>query len=73
MPRHRTGLLIVRAWVEPGSTEPLRAHLRVMDDIEVEAERNLTLAQPTAVAELVEVWLQSIVDGAARTPAGEAN
>jgi hypothetical protein len=64
MPTHRTGLLIVRAWVESGSADPLRANVRVADDVEAGTERSVTLAKPALVADLVETWLQGIVDEA---------
>lgn len=63
MPSHRTGLLIIRAWVEAGSTEPLRAHVRVADDISAGIDRTLTLVEADRVRELVDVWLQGIRHG----------
>ena len=63
MPSQRTGLLIIRAWLEPGSTEPLRAHIRVTSDISTGIERTVALAESDTVMELVDEWLQGIVDG----------
>jgi hypothetical protein len=60
MPSHRTGLLVIRAWVEEGSAEPLRAHVRVTGDISTGAARTVTISEPAAVVELVETWLQTI-------------
>jgi hypothetical protein len=57
----QTGLLIIRAWVEPGSTEPLRAHVRVTKDISTGIERTLALAQSDTVMKLVDEWLQAMV------------
>jgi hypothetical protein len=56
--------LIIRAWVEGGSAEPLRAHVRVTDDISTGMERSLTLTldQPAAVGELVDTWLQGVLN-----------
>jgi hypothetical protein len=62
MPTHRTGLLIIRAWTEPGSTEPLRAQIRVTQDISTGIERTVALAQSDTVMELVDEWLQAIVE-----------
>jgi len=62
MPSHRTGLLIIRAWLEPGSTEPLRAHIRVTTDISAGIEQTVALAKPDTVMELVDEWLQGIVE-----------
>ena len=65
MPSHRTGLLIIRAWVEAGSAEPLRAQVRVTGDISSGIERTIALAQSDTVMELVDDWLQEIVGAAA--------
>ena len=65
MPSHRTGLLIIRAWLEPGSTEPLRAQIRVTSDISTGIERTVALAESDTVMELVDEWLQGIVDAGA--------
>ena len=62
MPSHRTGLLIIRAWLEPGSTEPLRAHIRVTSDISAGIEQSVALAESDTVIELVDEWLQGIVE-----------
>jgi len=62
MPSHRTGLLIIRAWVEPGSTDPLRAQIRVTNDISTGIERTVALAESETVMELVDEWLQAIVE-----------
>jgi hypothetical protein len=67
MPNHRTGLLIIRAWVEEGSTEPLRAQVRVTGDISTGDVRTLTLIQLDAVGKMVGAWLQGIL-GASGTP-----
>jgi hypothetical protein len=62
MPSQRTGLLIIRAWLEPGSTEPLRAHIRVTNDISAGIERTVALAESDTVMQLVDEWLHGIVD-----------
>ena len=64
MPSHRTGLLIIRAWVEDGSADPLRAHIRLTGDISQGIERTLTVAEPDRVHETVAAWLQGLVDAA---------
>jgi hypothetical protein len=61
MPSHRTGLLIIRAWVEPGSTDPLRAQIRVTNDISTGIERTVALAESDTVMELVDEWLQAVI------------
>ncbi len=62
MPSHRTGLLIIRAWVEEGSTEPLRAQVRVTGDISTGLGRTATHVQLDAVGDVVDSWLQGMLD-----------
>ena len=62
MPSYRTGLLIIRAWVEPGSTDPLRAQIRVTNDISTGIERTVALAESETVMELVDKWLQAVIE-----------
>ena len=57
MTSDQTGLLIIRAWLEEGSSEPLRAQVRLTCDVSGGFERTLTLARPEAVCEAVQEWL----------------
>ena len=66
MTTDRTGLLIIRAWVEPSSSEPLRAQIRLTTDVSSGFETTLTLARPEAVCAAVSDWLSSMVTGAER-------
>ena len=52
------GLLIIRARIEEGSSEPLRAQVRLSAD--VSTEHALTLARPEAVCAMVQEWLADI-------------
>jgi hypothetical protein len=61
MTRSRIGLLIIRAWVEPGSSSPLRAQIRLTNDVSQGFERNLTISQETAVLEAVQAWLSEFL------------
>jgi hypothetical protein len=61
MSSHRTGVLIIRAWTEPGSAQPLRAQIRVTDDISTGGERAFTLVEVTEVDALVRDWLQNFL------------
>ena len=63
MPASRTGLLIIRAWIEEGSSQPLRAHIRLTTDVSSGFEQSLTLSQVPAVCEAVETWLRDMVSG----------
>ena len=58
---HRTGVLIIRAWTEPGSSEPLRAQIRVSDDISTGTEETFTLVEAAEVDALVHTWLQAFL------------
>ena len=66
MENHRTGLLIIRAWIEPGSEEPLRAQVRITSDVSTGFEREVTLVRSEAVTATVQEWLASILQGARR-------
>jgi uncharacterized protein YrrD len=66
MPRYRTGLLIIRAWVEKASTKPLRAHIRTTTDVSQGFENELTVADVASANAVVETWLGDV------TAAGEA-
>ena len=67
MSRKRTGLLIIRAWVERGSSKPLRAHIRMTTDVGDGFQSEVTLADSAAVSTAVDQWLNdiSISDSAA--------
>jgi hypothetical protein len=56
----RTGLLIIRAWAEPGSSSPLRVQIRLTTDVSLGVERRETIADADAVVEVVRTWLQEM-------------
>jgi len=57
----RTGLLIIRAWVEEGSGEPLRAHVRITGDVSQGIQRTFTVVTAAGVAEVVDTWLEDVL------------
>lgn len=61
MPRDQTGLLIIRAWVQPGSTKPLRAQVKLTTDIAAGFDREITLADVEGVCSVVETWLEDVL------------
>lgn len=61
MASDRTGVLIIRAWIEDGSSEPLRAQIRIISDVSAGIERTLTLSRPEAVCATVREWLAEVV------------
>ncbi len=60
MPADRTGILIIRAWIEHGSVAPLRAHIRRTIDIAAGLQGGTTVTDEDAVAAVVRAWLQEI-------------
>lgn len=61
MPQERTGLLIIRAWVEAESSKPLRAHVRLTTNLAAGIQRELSLADIESVCGLVETWLREFM------------
>jgi len=59
----RTGLFIIRAWVEPGSSSPLRVQIRLTTDVSQGFERDLTVALEEAVIATVRAWLSEVLAG----------
>jgi hypothetical protein len=64
-----TALLIIRAWLEPLSEEPLRAQLRMTADVSMGIERTVTLARADDVCAAVRQWLAAVVGDAGRPDA----
>jgi hypothetical protein len=60
----RTGLLIIRAWAEPGSSSPLRIQVRLTTDVSLGVERSETVTEPDAAVEIVQIWLQDMANTA---------
>ena len=65
MPVPLAGLFIIRVWIEEGSSEPLRAHIRLTTDVSSGFEGSMTLSQVPAVCEAVETWLGNLLSGSA--------
>ena len=65
MASNNTGLLIIRASVESGSSAPLRARIRLTSDVSVGFQHTLTLDDKDVVAGVVQSWLDDILDGSA--------
>jgi hypothetical protein len=56
-----TALLTLRAWCEEGSQHPLRAEIRVADDVHTGFRSTLTFIHPDAAMEAVREFLDSIL------------
>jgi hypothetical protein len=67
MPLYRTGLLIIRAWVEKGSRKPLRAHIRATTDVSkgLGLDSELLVADVSSASAKVEAWLGDVQQAAA--------
>ncbi len=63
MATERTGLLIIRAWVEEGSSAPLRAQLSMTSDVAAGMEHSSVHSDVADVGIEVEGWLREILRG----------
>jgi hypothetical protein len=57
----RTGLLVMRAWVEEGSAEPLRVHVRLTTDVSKGYQRTMNFCDVKAASATVEAWLTDMM------------
>ena len=58
-----TALVIIRAWTEEGSSQPLRAHIRMTTNVANGFELEVTVVEIEAVSEAVEAWLRAVAGG----------
>jgi hypothetical protein len=63
MPNSRTGLLVIRAWLEEGSRQPLRAQIRLTTDVSAGFIHATTVAEVDAACETVRGWLEQMLAG----------
>jgi hypothetical protein len=54
-------MLVIRAWIEEGSSSPLRARVRSTTDVRSGSERNLTAVDVDAVLANVGEWLEELL------------
>jgi hypothetical protein len=59
----RIGLFLIRAWVEPGSSSPLRAHIRRTTDVSQGFEQRLTVTEKEEVVAAVQAWVSEMLTG----------
>ena len=57
MPSASAGLIVIRAWLEEGSSSPLRAEVRLTTDVSRGIEETLTLADADSMTAAVSLWL----------------
>jgi hypothetical protein len=66
-----TGLLIIRAYLETGSSSPLRAEIRLTSNVAAGIERTVNVVDADVVAEVVRGWLDNILNG--QTPGSDGH
>lgn len=57
MTKRRTGLLIIRAWTEPGSSSPLRVQISLTTDVSLGVKQGKTMTEADTAVEVVRAWL----------------
>jgi hypothetical protein len=57
----RIGLFLIRAWIEPGSSSPLRAQIRHTTDASQGFNQRLTVADEEAVVAAVQAWVSEML------------
>jgi hypothetical protein len=60
-------LLTIRAWCEDGSDHPLRAEVKIADDVASGFRSTLTSVNADAVVEAVREFLDSVLCSSSRT------
>ena len=66
MPTDRTGLMIIRAWVEDGSSAPLRAEISMTANVAIGMEHTSVHSDILAVGSEVQTWLREMLIGSER-------
>lgn len=61
MTKPRIGLFLIRAWVEPGSTSPLRVQVRRTSAVAQGFGRTLITADEEVVVAAVRAWLAEML------------
>ena len=57
----RTGLLVMRAWVEEGSREPLRVQIRLTTDVSRGYQRTMNVTDVDTASAAVSGWLTDML------------
>lgn len=60
MDRGHTGLMVIRAWMEKGSTKPLRAEVRHTSNVSTGFNAEATLTEPDSVVAEVRAFLTKL-------------
>jgi hypothetical protein len=62
-PSERTGVLVLRVWIEAGSESGLRARITTEDELGSQERVSVVAGSVEQVVELVEQWVQGFVSG----------
>lgn len=66
-----TGLIVLRVWIEEGSSEPLRVHVRQTHDLSRGFRSSRTLADVDEVMATIRAFLET--SGAVDGPGGDGD
>jgi hypothetical protein len=67
LPAERTGVLVIRAWIESGGENALRARITSTLDVTEQDEVAIVASTPQAVMEAVAAWLCALLGAASLT------
>jgi hypothetical protein len=59
--RPRVGVLLIRAWIEPGSSSPLRAEIRCTSDVSQGFDQRLIVAEKETVVAAVQTRVSEML------------
>lgn len=67
LPAERTGVLVIRAWIESGGENALRARITSTLDVAERGEVSTVASTPEAVTAAVAGWLRALLGAASLT------
>lgn len=60
-PSERTGVLVLRMWIEPGAEDGLRARITTSDDLGSEERTSVVAADVDEILRIVRAWVDAFV------------
>jgi hypothetical protein len=67
LPAERTGVLVIRAWIESNGQDGLRARITWTLDVTEQGEVSTAASTPEAITEVVAEWLRAFLAAASVT------
>ena len=61
LPAERTGLLVIRAWIEANGETRLRARITRMVDVDAQGQISTVAATPEEITGTVVEWLETLL------------